>query len=88
MCPAQRFQTAALDCGFVEENRHRRGSDSVVWLTKDKPHTRGGAYERMCVDRLTDSATVYWVAVPGKVDSKTFREVPALREWLKTRQKD
>jgi hypothetical protein len=81
--PAQRLQSAALDCGFVEENRHRRGSQSVVWLAKDKPRMRGGAHQRMCVDRLTDSATVYWVAVPGKVDSKTFREVPALREWLK-----
>lgn len=27
---------------------------------------RGGAYQRMCVDRLTDSATVYWVEIPGE----------------------
>jgi hypothetical protein len=87
MYPAHRFQSAARDCGFVEEHRHQRGSQSVVWLTKDKPGMRGGTYQRMCVDRLTDSATVYWVPVPGKVDSKTFREAPALREWLKTRKK-
>jgi hypothetical protein len=85
--PAQRLESAALDCGFVEENRHRRGSESVVWLAKDKPGTRGRTYQRMCVDRLTNSATVYWVAVPGKVDSKTFRAVPALREWLKAPRK-
>jgi hypothetical protein len=85
--PAQSLESAALDCGFVEENRRRRGSESVVWLTKDKPCMRGGTYQRMCIDRLTESATVYWVAVPGKVDSKTFREVSALREWLKERRK-
>jgi hypothetical protein len=87
MYPAQRFQSAALDCGFVEERRHQRRNGTVVWLTKDKPGLRTGTYQRMCVDRLTDSATVYWVPVPGKVDSKTFREVPALREWLRTRKK-
>ena len=86
MYPARRFQSAALDCGFVEEHRRQRGSASVVWLTKDEPGMRGCAYQRMCVDRLTDSATVYWAPIPGKVDSKTFREVPALREWLKSRQ--
>lgn len=82
MYPVQRFHSAALDCGFVEVDRHRRGSDSVVWLTKHRPGTGGGIYQRMCVDALTDSATVYWMAIPGKVDSITFREVPALREWL------
>jgi hypothetical protein len=85
--PAQRLQGAALDYGFVEENRYRRGSESVVWLAKNKPGMGGGIYQRMCVDRLTDSATVYWGAVPGKVDSKTFREVSRLREWLKARRK-
>jgi hypothetical protein len=85
--PAQRLQRAALDYGFVQENRYRRESESVVWLAKNKPGMRGGIYQRMCVDRLTDSATVYWAAVPGKVDSKTFREVPRLREWLKARRK-
>src|SRR5450755_3071052 len=79
----QRFQTAALDCGFVEASRQRQGNGSVVWLTKDKPGVGRRIHQRMCVDRLTGSATVYWTTVPGKVDSKTFREVPALREWLK-----
>jgi hypothetical protein len=77
----KRFQRAALDCGFVEANRCERGS--VVWLVKDKPGAGGKIHQRMCVDDLTNSATVYWMATTGKVDSKTFREVPALREWLK-----
>jgi hypothetical protein len=78
----EKFQTAARDCGFVEENQHRRGSEGVVWLTKDGPGGGRNAHQRMCVDDVTNSATVYWMAVTGKVDSKTFREVPALREWL------
>jgi hypothetical protein len=36
----------------------------------------------LCIDRLTNSATVYWTKAPGKLNSKTFRGVPALQEWL------
>jgi hypothetical protein len=36
----------------------------------------------MCIDSLTNSATVYWMTVPGRVNSKTFRGVPALQEWF------
>jgi hypothetical protein len=82
----EQFQTTALDCGFVEENRNRRGRDSVVWLTKGEPGVGRNTHQRMCVDDMTNSATVYWMAVTGKVDSKTFRKVPALREWLQAPQ--
>jgi hypothetical protein len=40
----------------------------------------------MSIDRLTNSVTVYWMIAPAKVNSKTFRAVPALQEWLKLRQ--
>jgi hypothetical protein len=36
----------------------------------------------MCIDRLTNSATVYWTTAPGELKSKTFRGIPALEEWL------
>jgi hypothetical protein len=36
----------------------------------------------MCIDALTRSATVYWMAVPGDLKSKTFRDIPALQEWF------
>jgi hypothetical protein len=39
----------------------------------------------MCIDSLTNSVTVYWMTVPGKVNSKTFRGVPALQEWFELR---
>jgi hypothetical protein len=80
------FQTTALNCGFVKEDRYRRGRDSVVWLTKEESGGGKNTHQRMCVDDITNSATVYWVAVTGKVDSKTFREAPALREWLEAPQ--
>jgi hypothetical protein len=82
----EKFQTTALDCGFVEENLHRRGRDSVVWLTKEESGDGRNTHQRMCVDDMTNSATVYWMAVTGRVDSKTFREVPALRKWLEAPQ--
>jgi hypothetical protein len=82
----EKFQTTALDCGFVEESLRRRGRDSVVWLTKEEHGVGRNTHQRMCVDDMTNSATVYWMAVTGKVDSKTFREVPALREWLEAPQ--
>jgi hypothetical protein len=80
----EKFKTAARDCGFVEEHRYRRESESVVWLTKEEPGVGRNTHQRMCVDDVTNSATVYWMALTGKVDSKTFREVLALREWLET----
>jgi hypothetical protein len=39
----------------------------------------------MCIDSVTNSVTVYWMAIPGKVSSKTFRGVPALQEWCELR---
>src|SRR5271156_1418579 len=77
----QRFQTAAREGGFVEVKGSAQGS--VLWLRKSKPDAGRETYQRMCVDRLTNSATVYWVDVPGRGNSKTFRAVPALQEWLK-----
>jgi hypothetical protein len=42
-------------------------------------------HQRMCIDSLTNSATVYWMSVPGSVKSKTFRDAPALQEWFELR---
>jgi hypothetical protein len=38
------------------------------------------------IDSLTNSATVYWMTAPAKVNSKRFRAVPALQEWFKLSQ--
>jgi hypothetical protein len=79
----QSFQTAAREGGFVVVTESEQGT--VLWLKKSAPDSVREAHQRMCIDSLTNSVTVYWMAVPGKVNSKTFRGVPALQEWFKLR---
>jgi hypothetical protein len=74
------FQTAAREGGFVAENESAGGT--VLWLRKSAPATARDTHQRMCIDALTNSVTVYWMTLPGKVSSKTFRGVPALQEWF------
>jgi hypothetical protein len=79
----QAFQTAARESGFVEVNEF--AEETVLWLRRKAPDTARETHQRMCIDSLTNSATVYWMDVPGKVNSKTFRGVPALQEWFELR---
>jgi len=76
----QSFHTAARQCGFVDVNESAEGT--VLWLRKKASDTDRETYQRMCIDSLTNSATVYWMTVRGKVNSKTFRGVLALQEWI------
>jgi hypothetical protein len=39
-------------------------------------------HQRMCIDSMTNSVTVYWVGGLGKLNSKTFRNPSALEEWF------
>jgi hypothetical protein len=75
------FQRAAHDNGFVEVNESQNAS--VLWLRKKSSTSVREAHQRMCIDGLTKSATIYWVDSPGTVNSRTFRDVPALQEWCK-----
>jgi hypothetical protein len=76
----QAFQTAARQGGFVAVNESAEGT--VLWLRKKTRDMARDTHQRMCIDSLTNSVTVYWMTVPGKVSSKTFRGVPALQEWF------
>jgi hypothetical protein len=76
----QAFQTVARERGFIEVNEIVGGN--VLWLRKDTPHTCRETHQRMCIDSLTNSVTVYWMTVPGKLNSKTFRGIAALQEWF------
>lgn len=76
----QAFQNAAREGGFVVVNES--GEGTVLWLKKKVPDTARDAHQRMCIDSLTNSVTIYWMADPGKVKSQTFRGVPALQEWF------
>ena len=77
----QAFQTAAREGGFVDVAESEQ--ETVLWLKKSSPDSVREAHQRMCIDSFTNSVTVYWIAVPDKINSKTFRAVPALQEWLK-----
>lgn len=76
----QAFQNAAHQGGFVDVNETAEGT--VLWLRKSTPDTARDMHQRMCIDSLTNSVTVYWMTLPGQVNSKTFRAVPALQEWF------
>jgi hypothetical protein len=76
----QEFQTAAREGGFVVVSES--GEGTVLWLKKKVPDRVRDTHQHMCIDSLTDSVTIYWMAVPGKVKSQTFRGVAALQEWL------
>jgi hypothetical protein len=73
------FQTVAREGGFVvvEESE----GPTVMWLKK----MTADAEDRICLDSQTRSATVYWATTPGKINSKTFREASAMREWILAR---
>lgn len=75
----QAFQAAACEGGFVAVEESEEGT--VLWLKKATVE----AEDRICLDSLTNSATVYWATIPWKIHSKTFREASALREWILSR---
>jgi len=75
----QEFQTIAREGGFVVVEESEEGT--VLWLKK----VTAEAEDRICFDSLTNSATVYWATIPWKINSKTFREASALREWILAR---
>ncbi|MGB9465498.1 MAG: hypothetical protein WBR10_10320 [Candidatus Acidiferrum sp.] len=70
------FQDAAHKNGFVDVEETEDGT--VLWLKK--PTT--DAEDRMCIDSMTNSVTIFWATIPWKINSKTFRQVTALQEWF------
>ncbi len=76
----QPFQEVARECGFVAAVESKDGT--VLWLRKATPDASTGIHQRMCLDSVTKSATVFWANARDLTDSKTFRNVDALREWL------
>jgi len=74
------FQVAAREGGFVADIGMEKGT--VQWLRKMPPRMARDTHQRMCIDTITRSVTVYWMGIPGTLNSKTFRDVPALQEWF------
>jgi hypothetical protein len=76
----QEFQTAAHQGGFVEMSQS--ADRGVLWLKKRAPETARETHQLMCIDSRTNNVTVFWTTLPGEVNSKSFRGVPALQEWF------
>lgn len=76
----QEFRMAARENGYDEINENAGGS--IVWLRKATPDVGTDAHKRLCIDSITDSATVFWQTVPAKLNSKTFRTVSDLKNWF------
>jgi hypothetical protein len=76
----QALRIVAHHGGFIEVNEFPAGT--VLWLRKNASVTAGDAYQLMCIDSLTNSATIYWISVANIVRSKTFRGFRALQEWF------
>jgi hypothetical protein len=70
------FQDAARSHGFVDVEETDDGT--VLWLKKPTEN----AEDRMCIDSLTNSVTVFWATMPWKINSKTFRSVSDLQQWF------
>ena len=76
----QEFQNAAREGGFVEVQECDEGT--VLWLRKETSDAATKTHQRICIDSQSNSLTVYWMNLVGKVDSKTFRSASGLQQWL------
>jgi hypothetical protein len=77
----QKFLLVAQECGFVEVNESMDGT--VLWLRKKTPDIDGETDQCMCIDTMTESATIYWMTLPKTLNFKSFRAVAAMKEWIK-----
>jgi hypothetical protein len=75
------FQRVARENGFVEVGDSEEGT--VLWFRNTTADAGPAVHKRLCVDGLTNSATVFWETAPSsKLNSMTFRTASALRAWL------
>jgi hypothetical protein len=76
------FQAVARESGFVEVGDADGGT--VLWFRNSTADTGSAVHKRLCVDSLTNSATVFWETQPSaKLNSMTFRTASELRDWLR-----
>jgi hypothetical protein len=52
------------------------------WFRKATPDANTCVHKRLCIDGLTNSATVFWETAPTQMHSKTFRNVKSLEDWF------
>jgi hypothetical protein len=68
------FRSVVRENDFIEIGECQDGTTS--WFTKTSTNMR------LCVDGVTNSATVFWSSGPGQLASKTFRTVTSLKDWF------
>jgi len=70
----QELKVIVRENDFVEVRRSKDGT--AAWFSKTSDNMR------LCIDGLTNSATVFWTTGPAKLSSKTFRTVASLKDWF------
>ena len=75
------FQDIARKNGFADVEETDDGT--VLWLRRPTAN----AEDRICVDSVTSSATVFWATIPWKINSKTFRAASELEQWFASMSK-
>jgi hypothetical protein len=80
MTQTRALLVAAVEDGFIEVNQVEDGS--AVWLRNQRPDVGTTFYKRLCLDDVTNSATIYWETAELSFNSKTFRTASSLQEWL------
>ena len=70
----QELKIVVRENEFVEVHRSKDGT--TAWFSKTS------ANMRLCIDILTNSATVFWTTGPAQLSSKTFRSVASLKDWF------
>jgi hypothetical protein len=82
MVKLQAFRVAARDDDFIAVDV--AGDGSAEWLRSRLPDAGTNFHKRLCLDGLTNSATIYWQPAGAQVNSKTFRTVSGFQEWLES----
>jgi hypothetical protein len=76
----QQFQAVTRDLGFTREKTCDGGT--VLWLTRKPVDDSLRPPERICIDSLTNSVTVYLPSKGGRMAARTFRSPSSLQEWF------
>ena len=79
----QQLRSAVRENGFVEVGESHDGS--AAWFRKVTPDANTSVHKRLCIDSLTNSATVFWETASTELHSKTFRNVKSLEDWFASR---
>jgi hypothetical protein len=70
----QKFNPVVRENDFVEVSKSKDGT--TAWLRKTSSNMS------LCIDDLTNSATIFWETGGAQLGSKTFRTATSLQDWF------